>query len=81
MALVLNRPHSKANELKVGTTLAVARAEDKVITVGFWAIAAPSKADKFDSCTMSRSTDYLNVSFVRADDGLALLLDFVKMEA
>jgi hypothetical protein len=56
----------------------VAQAEDEVITVGPWTIAASSKADKFDSCTMSRSTDDLNVSFVRADDGLALLLDSSK---
>ena len=40
-----------------------------------WTIATSSKADKFDSCTMSRSTDDINVSFVRADDGLAHLLD------
>ena len=55
-------------------TLAVAQAEDEVITVGPWTIAASSKAEKFDSCTMSRSTDDLNVSFVRADDGLAYFL-------
>jgi hypothetical protein len=59
-------------------TSAVAQAEDEVITVGPWTIAASSKADKFDSCMMSRSTDDLNVSFVRADDGLALLLDSSK---
>ena len=59
-------------------TLAVAQAEDEVITVGPWTIAASSKADKLDSCTMSRSTDDLNVSFVRADDGLVLLLDSSK---
>ena len=59
-------------------TSAVAQAEDEVITVGPWTIAASSKADKFDSCTMSRSTHDLNVSFVRADDGLALLLDSSK---
>ena len=59
-------------------TSAVAQAEDEVITVGPWTIATSSKADKFDSCTMSRSTDDINVSFVRADDGLALLLDSSK---
>ena len=59
-------------------TLAVAQAEDEVIIVGPWTIAASSTADKFDSCTMSRSTDDLNVSFVLADDGLALLLDSSK---
>ena len=59
-------------------TSAVAQAEDEVITVGPWTIAASSKADKFDSCTMSRSTDDLNASFVRTDDGMALLLDSSK---
>ena len=59
-------------------TLAVAQAEDEVITVGPWTIAASSKAEKFDSCTMSRSTDDLNASFVRTDDGMALLLDSSK---
>jgi len=57
---------------------AVAQAEEEIITVGPWTIATSSKADKFDSCTMSRSTDDINVSFVRADDGLALLLDSSK---
>ena len=59
-------------------TSAAAQAEDEVITVGPWTIAASSKADKFDSCTMSRSTDDLNASFVRTDDGMALLLDSSK---
>src|SRR5580700_9743754 len=59
-------------------TLAVAQAEDEVITVGPWTIAASSKAEKFDSCTMSRSTDDLNASFVRTDDGMALLLNSSK---
>ena len=59
-------------------TSAVAQAEDEVITVGLWTIAASSKADKFDSCTMSRSTDDLNASFVRTDDGMALLLNSSK---
>jgi hypothetical protein len=59
-------------------TSAVAQAEDEIITVGPWTIAASSKAEKFDSCTMSRSTDDLNASFVRTDDGMALLLDSSK---
>src|ERR1700722_18001340 len=60
------------------TTSILAQAQDQTVTVGPWTIAASSKAEKFDSCTMSRSTDDLNVSFVRADDGLALLLDSSK---
>jgi hypothetical protein len=60
------------------TTSAVAQVDDQAITVGPWTIATSSKADKFDSCTMSRSATNLNVSFVRADDGLLLLLDSSK---
>jgi hypothetical protein len=60
------------------TTSAVAQVDDQAITVGPWTIATSSKADKFDSCTMSRSAADLNVSFVRADDGLLLLLDSSK---
>src|ERR1700731_2216610 len=59
-------------------TSAVAQAEDEVITVGPWTIAASSKAEKFDSCTMSRSTNDLDVSFVRGHDGLLFLLDSSK---
>jgi hypothetical protein len=60
------------------TTSAVAQVDDQAITVGPWTIATSSKADKFDNCTMSRSAADLNVSFVRADDGLLLLLDSSK---
>ena len=57
---------------------ATVHAEDQAITVGPWTIATSSKADKFDSCTMSRSTNDIEVSFVRADDGLLLLIDLSK---
>jgi hypothetical protein len=56
----------------------IAWAEDQTTTVGPWTIATSSKADKFDSCMMSRSTDDLNASFVRTDDGLLLLLNSSK---
>jgi hypothetical protein len=46
--------------------------------VGRWTIATSSKADKFDNCTMSRSTSELDVTFVRAQDGLRLLLESPK---
>jgi hypothetical protein len=57
---------------------AISAAEDQTTTVGPWTIATSSKADKFDSCMMSRSTDDLNASFVRTDDGLLLLLNSSK---
>ena len=60
------------------TTSILAQAQDQAVTVGPWAIATSSKAEKFDSCTMSRSTNDLDVSFVRGHDGLLLLLDSSK---
>jgi hypothetical protein len=60
------------------TTSILAQAQDQTITVGPWTIASSSKAEKFDSCTMSRSTNDLDVGFVRGHDGLLLLLDSSK---
>jgi hypothetical protein len=60
------------------TTLVVARAEDQAVTVGPWTIATSSRGDKFDNCTMSRSIADLDVSFIRDQDGLILLLESSK---
>jgi len=60
------------------TTTAIADTQDQAVSVGPWTIATSSKADKFDSCTMSRSSNDLNITFVRAHDGLLLLLDSPK---
>ena len=60
------------------TTTVVAWAEDQAIAVGPWTIAISSRGDKFDSCTMSRSTNDLDVSFIRNQDGLILLLESSK---
>jgi hypothetical protein len=57
---------------------AIADAQDQTVSVGPWTIATSFKADKFDSCTMNRSTSDLNITFVRARDGLLLLLDSPK---
>ena len=57
------------------TTSILAQAQDQTVIVGPWTIATSSKAEKFDSCTMSRSTNDLDVSFVRGHDGLLLLVD------
>jgi hypothetical protein len=59
-------------------TSVFARAQDQTVSVGPWTIATSSKGDKFDSCTMSRSTSDLNITFVRGHDGLLLLLDSSK---
>jgi hypothetical protein len=59
-------------------TSAIAHAQDQTVSVGSWTIATSSKADKFDSCTMSRSTNDLDITFLRTHDGLLLLLDSSK---
>jgi hypothetical protein len=48
------------------------------VTVGPWVIATTYKADKFDSCTMSRSIGTLGIAFARTEDGLLLILDSPK---
>ncbi len=56
----------------------VAHAQDQTVSVGPWTIGTSFKADKFQSCTMSRSKNDLDITFVRAHDGLVLLLDSSK---
>jgi hypothetical protein len=63
------------------TTPAVAQPQSKdsqTVTVGPWAIATDYKTDKFESCTMSRSAGPLGITFMRAQDGLLVLLDSTK---
>jgi hypothetical protein len=57
---------------------ASARAQDKTVSVGPWTIATSFEGDKFFSCTMSRSKDDLDITFVRAHDGMLLLLNSSK---
>src|SRR5262249_13534001 len=52
--------------------------DDQTVTVGSWAITTNYKTDKFESCTMSRSAGELGVAFVRARDGLVMILDSPK---
>ena len=53
-------------------------AEEQTVTVGAWTIAVSYKGDTFEDCSMSRSTAELGISFVRAQDGLLLVLDSKK---
>ena len=59
-------------------TPAIAHEQDQAVSVGPWTIATSFKAERFDSCTMSRSANDLNITFVRSHDGLLLLLDSSK---
>jgi hypothetical protein len=60
------------------TASVLARAEDQAVSVGPWIVATSSQGEKFEGCTMSRSTGDLDVSFVRDQDGLTLLLGSAK---
>jgi hypothetical protein len=44
-------------------------AHEQEVSVGPWTIATSFIAERFGSCTMSRSAD-LNITFVRSHDGL-----------
>jgi hypothetical protein len=53
-------------------------AEEQTVAVGPWTIAVSYKGDKFESCSMNRSTTELGITFLRAPDGLLLVLDSQK---
>jgi hypothetical protein len=61
------------------TSVALAEPQDnQTVTVGPWSIATNYKTDKFENCKMSRSAGELGVIFLRAQDGLLVLLDSPK---
>ena len=62
----------------ISATSVIAREQDQTVSVGPWTIATSFKAEKFDSCTMSRSANDLDITFTRSHDGLLLLLDSSK---
>jgi hypothetical protein len=62
----------------ISVTSAAAGEQDQTVSIGPWTIATSFKAEKFDSCTMSRSYNDLDITFVRSNDGLLLLLDSSK---
>ena len=49
--------------------------DNQTVTVGPWAITTTYKADKLESCTMSRPAGELGITFLRTQDGLSALLD------
>jgi hypothetical protein len=52
--------------------------EDRTVIGGPWAIGPTYKTNKLQSCTMSRSDGELGMIFVRAIDGLSLILESKK---
>jgi hypothetical protein len=55
-----------------------AHAEEQAVTVGPWTVAVSYKGDKFENCSMNRSAAELGITFLRAQDGLLLVLDSQK---
>ena len=62
----------------ISVTSVTAREPDQTLSVGPWTITTSFKAEKFDSCTMSRSANDLDITFARSRDGLLLFLDSSK---
>jgi hypothetical protein len=52
--------------------------DNQTATVGPWAIATNYRANKFESCAMSRSEGELGITFLRTQDALLLILDSPK---
>ena len=48
--------------------------QEQAVTVGPWTISTSYKADDFDGCAMSRSTEGMDVTFLRTRDSLLLFL-------
>ena len=62
--------------LAAKSMLAVPRlSENQTVTAGPWTIGPTYKANKLQSCTMSRSDGELGATFVRAQDGLSVILE------
>ncbi len=68
---------SREGAMRLATS-AMTDAEGQTVTVGPWTIATSYKGDRFDNCSMSRSTPGLEITFLRAQDGLSLVLDSQK---
>ena len=55
-----------------------AHLEEQTVTVGPWTISTSYKSDNFDGCAMSRSTEGMDVTFLRTRDSLLLFLQSQK---
>jgi predicted ATPase len=71
-------PRTPGSDTEHASHNAVSTATVQTVSVGPWTIGTSFKAEKFDSCTMSRSANDLDITFARSHDGLLLLLDSSK---
>jgi len=64
-----------ASSLAVSSaTSAMTYAQEQTVTVGPWTIATSYNGDKFDGCSMRRSAAELDITFLRTQTGLLLVL-------
>jgi hypothetical protein len=77
---MMRTPGSLSFVIPVATSAAAYAEErqEQAITIGPWTIGISYKADKFDSCSMSRSTEGIDLTFLRTPDGLLLFLQSQK---
>lgn len=54
------------------------KADDASVMIGPWTIEAIMKGSKFDSCSMTRTANDVNVTIFRGADGLTMTLDSAK---
>jgi hypothetical protein len=57
---------------------ATAQIAEEKVSIGPWDIATSFRGNTFVHCEMRRTVDGLGITFLRAEDGLALLLDSTK---
>src|SRR5215468_535118 len=73
----ISLPRHSAPRISLDSS-AMTYAEEQTVTVGAWTIAVSYNGDKFEDCSMSRSTAELGITFLRAQDGLLLALESQK---
>ena len=67
-----------ATFLTISISSAHAQSVEEKVAVGPWEIATTFRGSTFINCEMRRTSDGLGITFLRAEDGLTLLLDSAK---
>ena len=67
-----------ATFLTLSISSAHAQSVEEKVAVGPWEIATTFRGSTFINCEMRRTSDGLGITFLRAEDGLTLLLDSAK---
>ena len=67
-----------ATFLTLSISSAHAQSVEEKVAVGPWEIATTFRGSTFINCEMRRTSDGLGITFLRAEDGLSLLLDSAK---